>query len=152
MPEFVNLPVPVERVQEVYELLARPAATRTATGSQVTENGYPEGWSQEMIERMFIESSSAMRRILTSIAERSPSWVTTGEIGEAAGLSSRQVIASLGPFEKRVRGRYGMSRWPFEAREFVDAGIFKYSMSEGTAAGMLSLMARVEEHERGPNV
>jgi hypothetical protein len=151
MPEFVNIPVPVERVQEVYELLARPAASRTALGPQVTDNGYPEGWSQAMIERMFIESSSAMRRILYSIAERSPSWVTTGEIGAASGLSSRQVIASLGPFEKRVRGRYGMNRWPFEAREFVDAGIFKYSMSEGTAAGILTLMAHVEEHEKEPS-
>jgi hypothetical protein len=150
MPEFVNMPVPVERVQEVYELLARPSAARTTIGPQVTDNGYPEGWSQAMIERMFIESSSAMRRILCSIAERSPSWVTTGEIGAAAELSPRQVIASLGPFEKRVRGRYGMNRWPFEAREFVDAGIFKYSMSEGTATGILSLMAHVEKHEKDP--
>jgi hypothetical protein len=152
MPEFVNIPVPIERVQEVYELLARPSGTRTAIGPQVTDNGYPEGWSQAMIERMFIESSSAMRRILCSIAERSPSWVTTAEIGAAAELSPRQVIASLGPFEKRVRGRYGMNRWPFEAREFVDAGIFKYSMSEGTAAGILGLLAHVEEHEQAVSV
>jgi hypothetical protein len=150
MPEFVNMPVPVDRVQDVYELLARPSAARSALGPQVTDNGYPEGWSQAMVERMFIESSSAMRRILCSIAERSPSWVTTGEIGAASELSPRQVIASLGPFEKRVRGRYGMNRWPFEAREFVDAGIFKYSMSEGTAAGILRLMAHVEEHEKSP--
>jgi hypothetical protein len=73
--------------------------------------------------------------------------VTTGEIGAASDLSARQVVASLGPFEKRVRGRYGMNRWPFEAREFVDAGVFKYSMSEGTAEGILALMARVDEYE-----
>jgi len=151
MPEFVNLPVPVERVQEVYELLARPSAPSATVGRQVTDDGYPEGWTQAMIERMFIESSSAMRRILCSIAERSPHWVTTSEIGAATELSPRQVIASLGPFEKRIRGRYGMNRWPFEAREFVDAGILKYSMSEGTAAGILSFMAHVEEHEKDPS-
>jgi hypothetical protein len=146
MPEFVSLPVPADRVQEVYELLVRLPARKPA-GPQVTENGYPEGWSQAMIDRMFVESSSAMRRILCSIAERSPSWVTTGEIGTASDLSARQVVASLGPFEKRVRGRYGMNRWPFEAREFVDAGVFKYSMSEGTAKGILALKARVDEYE-----
>lgn len=151
MPEFVNIPVPVERVQDVYELLARPSAVRTATGPQETDNGYPEGWSQPMIERMFIESLSAMRSILCSIAERSPSWLSTSEIGAATELSPRQVIASLGPFEKRVRGRYGMNRWPFEAREYVDAGISRYSMTEGTAAGILSLAAHVEEHERELN-
>ena len=146
MPEFVNVPVPVERVQEVYKLLAsHPAGP--ATGPQVTDNGYPEGWSQSMIERMFIESSTAMRRILCSIAGRSPGWVTIGDIGEATDLSPRQVIASLGPFEKRLRGRYGMNRWPFETREFVDAGARKYSMSEGTAEGILALAKHLEAHE-----
>jgi hypothetical protein len=146
MPDFVTLPVPVNRVQEVYELLARQPS-KTPIGPQITENGYPEGWSQAMIDRMFVESSSAMRRILCSIAERSPKWVTTGEIGIASDLSARQVVASLGPFEKRVRGRYGMNRWPFEAREFVDAGLFKYSMSEGTAEGILALMERTDALE-----
>jgi hypothetical protein len=146
MSEFISLPVPVARVQEIYELLARQPS-KAPVGPQKTENGYPEGWSQAMIARMFVESSSAMRRILCSIAERSPSWVTTGEIGTASDLSARQVVASLGPFEKRVRGRYGMTRWPFEAREFVDAGLFKYSMSEGTAEGILALNERAEELE-----
>jgi hypothetical protein len=146
MPEFVSVPVPVERVQEVYKLLASQPAS-PAAGPQVTENGYPEGWSQAMIDRMFIESSSAMRAILCSIADRSPRWVTITEIGLDCDLSNRQVIASLGPFEKRVRGRYGMNQWPFEAREFVDAGVFKYSMSDGTAKGILALAAQAKEHD-----
>jgi hypothetical protein len=146
MADFITLPVPINRVQEVYELLARQPS-KTPIGPQITENGYPEGWSQAMIDRMFFESSSAMRRILCAIAERSPRWVTTGEIGTASDLSARQVVASLGPFEKRVRGRYGMNRWPFEAREFVDAGLFKYSMTEGTAEGILALMERADSLE-----
>lgn len=147
MTDFVSVPVPVDRVQEVYELLARQPARRVAA-QVVTEEGFPEGWSRGLIERMFLESSSAMRRILASIAGKSPAWVTTGEIAEASELTSRQVVASLGPFEKRVRGRYGMSRWPFHTREFVDAGVFKYSMSPEVAALILDLVARVEEHEK----
>lgn len=146
MPEFVNVPVPIERVQEVYRLLASQPAT-PVVGPQPTDNGYPEGWSQSMIERMFVESSAAMRRILCAIAHRSPGWISIAEIGEATELSPRQVIASLGPFEKRVRGRYGMNRWPFETREFVDAGTRKYSMSEGTAEGILSLADHLGAHE-----
>ena len=150
MTEFVNVPVPAQRVQEVYELLARQPAG-PGPGPQQTENGYPEGWSQKMVERMFVESSGAMRGILVAIARKSPVWVTTSEIGEATGLTGRQVIASLGPFGKRLRGRYGMDRWPFETREFVDLGITKYSMSEGTADGILALMVQVEEHEKEPS-
>jgi hypothetical protein len=42
-----------------------------------------------------------------------------------------------------------MSRWPFAAREFVDAGVFKYSMPPETAQRILALAAQVEEHEQG---
>jgi len=146
MFEFVNVPVPVDRVQEVYKLLASQSSN-PVSGPQVTDNGYPEGWSQSMIERMYVESSSAMRRILSSIAGCAPAWVTIAEIAKASGLTHRQVIASLGPFEKRIRGRYGMNRWPFEKREFVDAGVRKYSMSEGTAQGIVSLASEVAAHE-----
>lgn len=96
---------------------------------------------------MFTESSSATRRIPTAIAWRSPGWVTTVDVADATGLSTRQVIASLGPFEKRVRGRCGMSQWPFAAREFVDEGILKYSMSPEVAKQIRELAAQVEGHE-----
>lgn len=144
MPELVNVPVPVERLQEVYALLAqRPA--KPSADHPVLEEGYPAGWSRALVDRMFIESSSTMRRVLTAIAQSSPSWVTTGEIAEACGLTARQVIASLGPFEKRVRGRYAMSRWPFAVREFGDVGIVKYSMSPEVAALIVELAVQVED-------
>lgn len=150
MPEFVSVPVPVDRVQEVYELLSRepfrPLPERQAAG-----DGHSEVWTEPLIHRMFTESSSAMRRILLAIAEASPGWVTTKDIAVASGLTARQVVASLGPFEKRVRGRYAMSSWPFEARQFVDAGIFKYSMSPETADRIVTLAAHVRQREGGEN-
>lgn len=148
MPEFVSVPVPVERVLEVYRLLSRPLA-RPVADPQVIADGHPAGWSQALIDRMFVESSAAMRRILSAIAKKSPDWVTTDEIAAASGLTARQMIASLGPFEKRVRGRYGMDLWPFASREFVDEGLRKYSMSPGTADRIIFLLERTEHHERG---
>ena len=136
MPDMVHVPVPVDRLQEVYEVLARRPAGPSAV--DVSEDGYPYGWSQALIDRMFIESSSAMRRILSAVAHKSPGWVTTGEIADASGLTARQVVASLGPFEKRCRGRYGMNERPFAAREFVDEGIMKYSMSPERRVGFLN--------------
>jgi hypothetical protein len=89
-----------------------------------------------------------MRRILLAIAGQAPSWVTTADIAASSELTVRQVVASFGPFEKRVRGRDGMSLWPFEAREFVDAGIFKYSMSPQTADRITESAAQIERHEK----
>lgn len=149
MTDMVHVPVPVERLQEVYEVLGR-APARQPVGRQVGEDGYPDGWSPALMDRMFVESSSAMRRILGAIAQGSPKWVTIGEIAGVSGLTARQVVASLGPFEKRVRGRYGMSEWPFAAREFVDVGILKYSMSPEVANRISELILRADEHERGP--
>ena len=148
MTDLVLVPVPVERLQEVYAVLAREPANPTGS-HQVLDEGYPAGWNKALVDRMFVESSSAMRRILGAIAQRSPNWVTTGEIAEASEMTGRQVVASLGPFEKRVRGRYGMSQWPFDAREFVDAGVLKYSMSPEVASQILQLAAHAEEHEGG---
>ncbi len=148
MTDFVSVPVPLDRVQEVYELLAR-RPIRPTVGGVETEDGYEEGWNRALLDRMFLESSSAMRQILHAIAERSPAWVTTAEIAEASGLTARQVVASFGPFEKRVRGRYGSSRWPFKTREFVDAGVFKYCMSVATASRIIALTSEVEMHEKG---
>jgi hypothetical protein len=146
MPDFVSVPVPLERVQEVYELLARQPS-RPATGHLVTDDGYVEGWNQGLLDRMFHESSGAMKRILHAIAQRASVWVTTAEIAETSDLTARQVVASLGPFEKRVRGRYGVSRWPFQTREFVDAGVFKYCMSTETANRIITLMSEEETSE-----
>lgn len=146
MPDMVHVPVPIDRLQEVYEVLARrPVGSKVI---DVSEDGYPIGWSQGLIDRMYIESSSAMRRILFAVAHKSPGWVTTGEIADACGLTPRQVVASLGPFEKRCRGRYAMSERPFAAREFVDEGIMKYSMSPRTASRILELTAQLQGHEK----
>lgn len=146
VPDFVSVPVPKERVQEVYELLAhQPSSPPIA--SVKTEDGYAEGWNQALLDRMFLESSGAMRQILHAIAERSPAWVTTTEIAEASDLTARQVVASFGPFEKRIRGRYGLARWPLETREFVDAGVFKYCMSAETANRIMTLVSDVGINE-----
>jgi len=146
MPEFVTVQVPVDRVQEVYELLGRkPARPSFAYG--LADDGHPRGWSEALIDRMFIESSGAMRTILGVLADKSPAFVSTADIAAAAGFTVRQVVASFGPFKKRVRGRYGMALWPFETREFVDAGITKYSMSPATAARIRILIDEVPKHE-----
>jgi len=139
---MVNVPVPVDRLQEVYELLARrPVGSSMA---QENDEGYPHGWTRTLIDRMFVESSRAMRRILCSVAHKSPGWITTGQIADASELTARQVVAALGPFEKRVRGRYGRSEWPFAARQFVDEGILKYSMMPAVASRILELAVEME--------
>jgi len=143
---MVLVPVPVDRLQEVYEVLARRPVESSRVA--VSDGGSPNGWNQELIDRMFIESSSAMRRILCALAHRSPGWVTTGEIADASGLTARQVVASLGPFEKRCRGRYGMKERPFAVREFVDEGIRKYSMPPAVASRTLELAVQVETDEK----
>ena len=47
MPDMVHVPVPVERLQEVYAVLARDAPERS-TSDQVIEEGYPAGWSKAL--------------------------------------------------------------------------------------------------------
>ena len=94
MPDMVHVPVPVDGLQEVYEVLARRPAAPSAV--HVTDDGYPYGWSRELFDRMFVESSSAMRRVHHGRGFHVLRWVNTVEIADASGLTARQMVARSG--------------------------------------------------------
>lgn len=156
MTEFVSVPVPVDRVQEVYELLARPKAAVnnphwTAPQSGDDESPYadtPE-WPDELLDRLVEESSPVMRGILGVMADCSPKWVSTQDIATETELEPRQVVAALGPFFKRVRGRYAKENPPFDAREFPSDGLYRYSMPRENSLRVLARLHALSDDESG---
>lgn len=174
MTEFVNIPVPVDRAQEVYELLAKKkggsndsAQTSAVVGLGPGDEGFDpfaggfdpladefdpyvsrSPWTDELLDRMAVDSSPNMRNILGVIADHSPSWVTTGQIAdEIDGLTARQVASAFGPFQRRVTNRYKMKALPFEARFFSDEGLYRYSMPGEIAPRMVARLRAIKESE-----
>lgn len=156
MTEFVSVPVPVDRVQEVYELLARPKVAVnnphwTAPQSSDDENPYADTseWPDKLLDRLVEESSPVMRGILGVMADRSPEWVTTADIAKETELQPRQVVAALGPFFKRVRGRYSKENPPFGSREFSADGLYRFSMPRENAMRVLARLHALTDDENG---
>lgn len=126
---FVNVPVPTERVQEVYALLARPPG-------ELPES--PErGWTSSDIRRMFRESPETMKSFLLHLARNAGDDFLASEMASAIGRERRQLAGALGAFSRRLSQRYGRKTWPFDANWNHEAGMVSYSMSANVAEVIL---------------
>jgi hypothetical protein len=134
---FVTIPVPVDRVAEVYALLGQPAAP-TATpkapsigGSSGTNGAVwtPPGeeddtdvhpWTAATLRRMYTESATNMRAALDYLAERGDQDVTSNELAKVLHLpkGAASVAGMIGAFARRCWSRYDRylpwtSRWQY---------------------------------------
>lgn len=133
-PEYVAMPVPVDRVQEVYELLARPSGA--PVGGEV--GALPLPWSDELLLRAYDESSAAMRSILDALAERPGQTVSAAELAGMVGLGRREIPGVLGAFARRWANRYhqGPANLPFKSYRSTTAKMTVYKMDEVVAAAL----------------
>jgi hypothetical protein len=117
--DFVNVPVPASRVQEVYALLAAPASQSNAElHSDAT------GWTEELVEQLFRESADPMQDMLKLLAEAGGNERSTNEIATALGLpnGARSVAGMTGAAARRANSRYGMSALPWTTRwRYIDS-------------------------------
>lgn len=118
--EFVMVPVPASRVQEVYGLLARPAGSAPAHTEVPNDEG---GWNADLVRRMFKESGDPMQQMLRLLAEADGDERSTNEIAATLGLpkGAMSVAGMVGALGRRVSNRYGMDGPPWSTRwRFID--------------------------------
>lgn len=118
--QFVSVPVPANRVQEVYALLAQPPVVLQPPA--VRGPGESD-WTEELIRRMYRESGDPMQRMLRILAEADGAEVSTNEIAAALELSkgASSVAGMAGAIGRRVNSRYGMAGLPWTTRwRYVD--------------------------------
>lgn len=122
--EFVMVPVPVGRVQEVYALLAQPSGTSTTSAPAVVAEGEVGGWNADLVRRMFKDSGDPMQRMLRLLAEADGDELSTNEIADKLGLpkGAMSVAGMAGALGRRVSNRYSMDGPPWTSRwRFIDA-------------------------------
>lgn len=120
MNDFVNVPVPADRVQEVYRLLAQPA---NQPAPAPPDAGPDAEWTEELIVRMYRESAEPMRKMLKLLAEADGAEVSTRDIAETLELpkGASSVAGMAGAIGRRVNSRYGMAGLPWTSRwVFID--------------------------------
>lgn len=143
MSDFVNVPVPVSLVPEVYGLIAR----RT-TGSGSPHNGreaagpYP-GWDDSLLRRAYRESPPAMKMILGEMARRAGEELGANDfvplLAKHRGkrVSRSGVSGTFGAFGRRVQNRYGREHEPYDKRYDHERREKRYRMPQRVAEVIL---------------
>jgi hypothetical protein len=125
MVEFVNVPVPADRVQEVYALLARRPEEALVNGAR--------GWSRDNLLRAYRESPEAMKKAFDHLADHANQEVTANQLATAVGVTRQQLAGVLGAFGRRKKNRYGEENLPFRAVWSAGAQMVVYEMSPAVA-------------------
>lgn len=146
--DFINIPVPRDRVQDVYELLARIAIDKPAQARQSGRvNGTIE-WPEDLLMRAYRESPPAMKVVFDYLASHADKAATSEMLKNAIasvlkkpGYKRDQLAGVLGAFGRRWKNRYRRGgradgAWPFAATWNGDLGMYEYRMSGDVAEVM----------------
>lgn len=135
---LVMVPVPEDRVMEVYALLARakgavdqqPSAIAAATEAEAAPST-----DEALIARAYRESPPAMQRFLDYLVDRPGEWVSSRAAGKEIGLGWNQVAGVLGAFGRRWHNRYQQpkNRFFFDHRWNHEKNHQDYRMPESAA-------------------
>lgn len=128
---FVHVPVPVDRVLEVYALLSAPRAESGRAGESSPEElprespwtppaggkGLPRRtWSAEDLAR-FINSGTKTSRTVAAmmdvLAEKPGEQVTTTELVERLGVTKHELRGALAALTRHIHKHYNRNNWPF---------------------------------------
>lgn len=126
--EFILVPVPRERVQEVYRLLAQEPAPAGVVGAQETPAAQPGSWTEADIVTAYRESPEKMKLFLDYLASSPGQSFTSAETANAVGYTRQQQAGMLGAFGHRAKRRYGRSSWFITYLWSGERSAFVYSM------------------------
>jgi len=140
MDNFINIPVPIDRVDEVYAVLGKPRTTTSApapapeapaAASEVPTAELPE----DLILRAYRESPPGMKAVFDYLADRPKQEVPMTELAAGIDRKPNQVSGVLGAFGRRWKNRYHQTGgWPFSSWWDWDESQMHYRMSEEVAA------------------
>jgi hypothetical protein len=142
--EIVMVPVPKGMLGAVYVALGNATAAQMAPG-QVEETVEVRGQGSltaAMVRRL--ESAldaSALRSLITYLAEQSPDEVTFREAVQVAEVESNSLRAQLGSLSKLTKRLFEKAIWPMYVR-YAEGGEASYSMDPKIAEWWLEAISR----------
>lgn len=139
-PEFINIPVPADRVAEVYRLLGQPAnavdaplPAPPAAVKPVVEQSPAE--REEVIAQAYRESAgTGMAAVLDFLTDHAEQAFTMEELAKGINRDARSMGGVFGAFGRRWKNRYGQSgSFFFKAWWSSVDGMMKYKMPQDAA-------------------
>ena len=130
MSNFIMVPVPEDRVQDVYSLLAKgPEQVQVSSDDELTDE-----WTNDDVRLAYSESPDTIKQVLRLLAESPGQPIHSDVLYTSIGRTRNQFSGIMGAFGKRVKNRYGKSTKPFKEGWDDKAGTMSYEMSEDVAA------------------
>jgi hypothetical protein len=136
------LPVPEEHLPRIYAFLAGLDSDTAATVP--TESAPP--LTADLIARMYRESESRHRQLLTYLAASPHTWFHTGELADALDVpTGRKGMAGVfGAFGRRAKHRYGGAK-PWDIDWDPEREEVKYLVSGEVAAWVKAAAGSVDD-------
>jgi hypothetical protein len=112
--QFVAIPVPEDRIQEVYALLAQEASTASRQGEYRAQHSSDP--DLELVARVADESPEAIRNLLRYLAERPNESIAFADLARAIGMPHHNLRAEMAQFSARWKDKYGQGdrAWFFD--------------------------------------
>ena len=131
------VPVPEDRLQEVYAVLGRPKGEGGAAGAPPSSPPGGDGGSsidEELIVRAYRESPPRMVKFLDYLATHPDEIVSSGTLAQDLGITWNQLAGVLGAFGRRWKNRYQQKgSWFFESHWNFDENHQDYKMPAAVA-------------------
>lgn len=106
---FVMVPVPAERVLDVYTLLA------SGSGDEPGAPLFTRQWSQDDVSQLVGSVKSALtRRLLAYLAAHPDDWVHIDAITGALNSTPAALRAALSGFTRTIKAHLHRDDWPFD--------------------------------------
>lgn len=134
--EFINMPIPVDRVQEVYDLLGRPTAPASVAQSASAATEPEILVDGALLARAFRESPDSMKKVFRHLAKNPDRAVPMVELAQAVGYKPAEMAGALGAFGRRWKNRYHGgedAKWPFDSWWDHENNTMVYKMSAAAA-------------------
>ncbi len=133
--ETVMVPVPLDRLQEVFTLLgsapgtpkptaATPVPAQAATPGAAADDEYTsESWGDIPLRTLYVQSNEQQRKCLDFLAAHSDEEVTSRQMADALKLDkgAKSLSGIFGGMGKRASSRHGESNLPWaQYGRFID--------------------------------
>lgn len=107
------VPVPADRVMQVYALLSASTSHVDAAYEMRDEGDWTDAQLRRLLE---VLRSSTSRRLLAALASNAGEWITAADIAAAVGVTSKELRAALSGMKRTVKAKVGRTDMPFQLR------------------------------------
>lgn len=126
-PRFISVPVPADRVEEVYRLLAHPARS-----AEPIEDSEAWDWDLEMLERFAAGTGVAnvkIGKVLDVLSQSPDEQFSIEDLVEETGYDRMELRGALSGLTRHINAHFGGVPWMFDTHWGSENEAY-YSVSE----------------------